>query len=99
MVGILPQDFWEMSAGEVERLISQRQKQQREQTEMQAALVWRLGNLVRIGVNDPKKYPSLEEEFPQLFCKNNGKRKQTDWRVIKARVKAYVQAKESVKKK
>lgn len=92
---ILPQDFWEMSAGEAEKLISLRQKHQREQVEMQAAFVWRLGNLVRIGVNDPKKYPSLEEEFPQLFQKKE--RQQTDWRIMKARVKAYAQAKERVK--
>lgn len=98
-VGVLPQDFWEMSAGEAEQLIMQRQKAAAEQVETQAAFVWRLGNLVRIGVNDPKKYPKLEEEFPTLFGnKNKNERKQTDWRLMKARMTAYVQAKRQVKK-
>lgn len=73
-----------MSAGEVEDLISARQKAENERRKWQLQLIWNLGQLDSFAFNDPKKYPTLEKAFPSAFGMQ-----QTGWTVIKARMSAY----------
>jgi len=42
-----------------------------------------------VAVNDPKKFPSLENAFPSLF----EKKEQQDWWMIKQRMDDYAEAK------
>lgn len=46
-------------------------------------------SLTAVGVNNPKRFPSLEEAFPSLF----EKKEQQDWWVMKQRVEDYAKAK------
>ena len=83
-----------MSAGEVEDLISARQKAENERRKWQLQLIWNLGQLDSFALNDPKKYPTLEKAFPSVF----GAR-QTSWTVIKARMAAYAKSKNAARRK
>lgn len=85
--GISPDEFWEMSISEVEQVINARLKRQQEQMKLQATMLWKLGNLIAFAAHDPKHYPPLHEAFPGLF--QPPQERQTDWRVIKARVASY----------
>lgn len=85
--GLLPDEFWDMSIGEVEQVVNARLKRQQEQTKLQATMLWKLGNLIAFAVHDPKHYLPLHEAFPGLF--RAPQEQQTDWRVMKARMTAY----------
>lgn len=85
--GLSPDEFWEMSIGEVEQVVNARLKRRQEQTKLQATMLWKLGNLIAFAAHDPKHYPSLHEAFPGLFRAPKGQ--QTDWRVIKSRMASY----------
>ena len=50
-------------------------------------------SLTAVGVNNPKRFPSLEEAFPSLF----EKKEQQDWWVMKQRVEDYAKAKEKLR--
>lgn len=55
-------------------------------------LAWLLYNgaaLCGVAVNDPRKFPQLEEAFPTLF----EKKEQQDWWVMKQRVEEFGKAK------
>ena len=45
--------------------------------------------LTGVAVNDPRRFPALEEAFPSLF----EKKEQQDWWVMKQRVEEYGKAK------
>lgn len=94
-VDLSPDEFWNMSAGEAEQIISAKLKRRYEDSKQRMALVWKLGALCSYSFNDPKKYPPLHEAFPGVF---NEEPKQTDWRIIKARMAEYSEAKRQVKK-
>lgn len=81
-----------MSAGEVEDLISARQKAENERRKWQLQLIWNLGQLDSFAFNDPEKYPTLEKAFPSAFGMQ-----QTGWMVIKARMSAYAKSKNAAR--
>ena len=56
---------------------------------MLAWLIHTGASLTAVGVNNPKRSPSLEEAFPSLF----EKKEQQDWWVMKQRVEDYAKAK------
>ena len=74
-----------MSAGEVEDLISARQKAENVRRKWQLQLIWNLGQLDSFAFNDPKKYPTLEKAFPSAFG------------IIKARMSAYAKSKNAAR--
>lgn len=94
-VDLSPDEFWNMSAGEAEQIISAKLKRRYEDSKQRMALVWKLGALCSYSFNDPKKYPPLHEAFPGVF---NEEPKQTDWRIIKARMAEYSEAKKAGEK-
>lgn len=89
--GLSPDEFWGMSIGEVEQVINARLKRQQEQVKLQATMLWKLGNLIAFAAHDLKHYPPLHEAFPGLF--QAPAERQTDWRVMKARMASYTEAK------
>lgn len=83
-----------MSAGEAEQTITARNKATLEQARTQAAVAWKLANLIAVAYHDPKKFPGKEEAFPGLFRDDTVQEpKQTDWRLLEVRMAAYAQAK------
>lgn len=80
-----------MSIGEVEQVVNARLKRQQEQVKLQATMLWKLGNLIAFAAHDPKHYPPLREAFPGLF--QPPQERQTDWRVMKARMASYAATK------
>ena len=68
-------------------------KQERDKDFMQT-LAWIVYNgaaLTGVAVNDPKKFPKLEDAFPSLF----ERKEQQDWRVMKERIEAFAKGKKS----
>ena len=68
-------------------------KQERDKEFMQT-LAWIVYNgaaLTGVAVNDPKKFPKLEDAFPSLFERKD----QQDWRVMKERIEAFAKSKKS----
>lgn len=56
---------------------------------MLAWLIYNNAALCGVAVNDPRKFPQLEEAFPTLF----EKKEQQDWWVMKQRVEEFGKAK------
>ena len=62
-------------------------KQERDKEFVQT-LAWIVHNgaaLTGVAVNDPKKFPKLEDAFPNLF----ERKEQQDWRVMKERIEGF----------
>ncbi len=55
-----------------------------------AWLVYNNALLTTIGVNNPQKFPSIEDAFPTLF----EKKEQQDWWIMKQRVEDWAKAKQ-----
>lgn len=99
-----PNLFWSLSAGEAEQMIAAINKNKLEVMKQEASIAWKLANLIAIGFNDPKNFPSMQKSFPGLYDteKKPVKEKekdastvpeQTDWRVMQARMAYYAHAK------
>lgn len=58
---------------------------------MMAWLTYTGASLTAVGVNDPKRFPSLEEAFPTLF----EKKEQQDWWVMKQRIETFAKEKKA----
>lgn len=54
-----------------------------------AWIVYNGAALTGVAINDPKKFPKLEDAFPSFF----EKKEQQDWWVMKQRVENYAKAK------
>ena len=64
-------------------------EKQRDFYQMLAWIGYNCAALSGVAINDPRKFPSLEEAFPTLF----EKKEQQDWRVIKERVEKFAKRK------
>lgn len=84
-----------MSMDEVLDVITSKLKLRKEEREISAYFLWRHGSLISYSVNDPKSYPDKAEAFPGIFKQENP---QEDWRIIKARMAKYAEAKRQVRK-
>ena len=62
-----------------------RQERTKEITQILAWIAYNGAALTGIAVNDPRKFPRLEDAFPNLF----ERKLQQDWRVMKERIDAY----------
>ena len=83
--------YWDMTYGEIIAAIEGSQRRFKAEAQMQAGLIYRLGSLVGIAVNDPKKYPrTISKAFPGLFDGVDEERPmQQDWRIMKERMNTY----------
>lgn len=63
-------------------------EKQKEFYRMMAWLAYNCASLVAVGVNDPKKFPALEDAFPNLF----ERKEQQDWWVMKERMEDWAKA-------
>jgi len=66
-----------------------RQEQNKELAQLTAWIIYNGAALTGVAINDPKKFPSLEEAFPSLF----ERKEQQDWWVMKERMESYAKAK------
>lgn len=56
---------------------------------MLAYIVYTGASLTTVGFNNPKRFPSIEQAFPNLFeCEE-----QQDWRIMKQRVELFAKTK------
>lgn len=88
--------YWEMTYGEIIAAIEGNQRRVKQEIQIQASLLYKLGDLLRFSFNEPNKYPTLQEAFPKLFDDTeaiNQKPKQQDWRIMKERISAYARYK------
>lgn len=83
--------YWDMTYGEITVSIEGSQKRIKADMQKEAAMVFKLGELIGIAFNDPKKYPpSISKVFPKLFdedTENNSN--QQDWQIMKERINRY----------
>ena len=78
-----------MSVDEIALVVQVKQEQDEEEIKKQAWLAYNEAALTAVAINNPKKFPKIEEAFPRLFEKKS----QQDWRAIKARMENFAKAK------
>ena len=92
MAGIPWQAAGDMTTDEITLAAQARQEQNKEFSQVLAWIVYNGAALTGVAVNDPKKFPSLEEAFPSLF----ERKEQQDWWVMKQRMEEFAKAKKQV---
>lgn len=81
-----------MTYGEIIAKIEAYRKIEKQKIQLQAMFIYKLGNLIRIAFNDPKKYPSnVKQAFKEMgiFDEDINITKQQDWRIMKERMNRY----------
>lgn len=77
--GVSEQEFWDMTIGELDRLVSSRQRTEKyrlkEKATMDYTLALLIGRAVR-GGDEEHPFPELYEIYPDLFFDNAEKRRQ-----------------------
>lgn len=74
---------------EIKLAVDVESEKQRDFYQMLAWIGYNCAALSGVAINDPKKFPSLEEAFPTLF----EKKEQQDWWVMKERVEKFAKRK------
>lgn len=85
-----------MTYGEIIAAIKGNQCKIKQEIQIQASLMYKLSDLLRFSFNEPNKFPSLQEAFPNLFDDINisdKKLNQQDWRIMKERISTYAEQK------
>ena len=77
-----------MTVGDIALAGQVKQEQTKELVQTLAWVVYNGAALTGIAVNNPKKFPSLEDAFPSLFERKD----QQDWWVMKQRVEDWAKA-------
>ena len=80
-----------MTAEEIAIAAQARQNQTKEFSQILAWIVYNGAALAGVAVNDPKRFPHLEDAFPSLF----EKKEQQDWWVMKERMEAFAKNKKN----
>jgi len=78
-----------MTAEDVALAAAARQEQTKELAQIMAWIAYNGAALTGVAVNDPRKFPRLEDAFPSLF----EKKEQQDWWVMKQRVEDWAKRK------
>ncbi len=78
-----------MTVDEISMSAQVRQEQNKELAQMMAWIVYNGAALTGVAVNDPKKFPKIEDAFPSLF----EKKEQQDWWIMKERMENFAKAK------
>ena len=79
----------DMTTEEVATVAHVRQEQIKELSQLMAWIVYNCAALTGVAINEPGKFPKLEDAFPSLFEREA----QQDWRIMKERMEAYAKAK------
>jgi len=78
-----------MTTGEVAIAARVRQEQVKELSQIMAWIAYNAAALTGVAVNEPSKFPKLEDAFPSLFEQETHQ----DWRITKERIESYAKAK------
>jgi len=78
-----------MTTDEIALAAQVKQEQNKEQAKMLAWAVYNGAALMAVAVKDPKKFPKIEDAFPNLFEPKG----QQDWRIMKERMEEFAKAK------
>ena len=78
---------------EVRLAVDVETEKQKDFYKMLAWIGYNTAALTGVAVNDPKKFPSLEEAFPNLFEKEE----QQDWRRVKERVENFASLRKEIR--
>lgn len=78
-----------MTTDEIALVAQAKQAQQKEFAQTIAWIAYNAAALTGVAVNNPQKFPKLEDAFPSLFEREQ----QQDWRVMKARMEAWARVK------
>jgi len=82
-----------MTAEEISFVAQARQENMKELSQIFAWLIHGGAALIGVAVNEPSKFPKLEDAFPSLF----EQQPYQDWRVMKERMEDFAQAKKESK--
>ncbi|HBU13064.1 MAG TPA: hypothetical protein DEB31_10205 [Clostridiales bacterium] len=82
-----------MTAEEITLAAYAKQEQNKEFAQMLAWIMYNGAALTGVAVNEPKRFPRLEDAFPSLF----ERKEQQDWRVMKERVESYARMRKAGK--
>jgi len=81
-----------MSTSEIALKAQVKQEQNEEMAQMLAWIAYNNAALIAVAVNDPKRFPKLEDAFPSLF---EQREQQQDWRIMKERMENFAKAKKA----
>jgi hypothetical protein len=82
-------DIGSMAVDEIALVAQVKHEQNKELAQTMAWIVYNGAALVGVAINEPKKFPSLEDAFPSLFEKKG----QQDWRIMKERMESFAKTK------
>lgn len=82
-----------MTAGEIGLSAYVKQEQNKEFAQTLAWIVYNGAALTGVAVNEPKRFPRLEDAFPSLF----ERKEQQDWRLMRERMEEYAKMKKARK--
>jgi len=74
-----------MSADEIALSAQAQHERDKQFAQTLAWIVYNGAALTGVAINDPKKFPKIEDAFPSLF----EKKEQQDWKLMKARIDAW----------
>ena len=77
-----------MTSQEVALVAHVRQEQIKEISQIVAWIAYNTAALTGVAINEPGKFPKLEDAFPSLFEKQDHQ----DWRIMKERMENYARA-------
>ena len=80
----------DMTTEEVAQVVHARQEQVKEQAQLMAWIAYNGAALTGVAINEPGKFPELEDAFPSLFERETYQ----DWRIMKERMEDYAREKE-----
>lgn len=78
-----------MSLDEITLASSAKQAENKEFAQLLAWTIYNGAALFSVAVNDPKKFPKIEDAFPSLFEKKH----QQDWWIMKERMEEFAKGK------
>ena len=87
--GIPWREIGEMTVEDIALAAQVRQEQNKEFAQTLAWVIYNGAALTGVAINNPRKFPKIEDAFPSLF----EQKEQQDWRVMKERVENYMNAK------
>jgi len=87
--GVPFKEIGNMSTDEIALASQVKQEQNKELAQLLAWTIYNGAALMAVAVNEPKKFPKIEDAFPSLFERET----QQDWRIMKERMETFAKAK------
>ena len=83
----------DMALHEIALVIQADNDRKTEQNEMLMAFGYNLAVLFGVAINNPKRFPKMEDVIPSFAEKEVKQGTQQDWRLMKARMEGFAKAK------